>query len=365
MYIVPLGSRSVGSASHHVPQPIIPTGDLIELEDEMHNFTASSRTFSGHYDSPRSRNMKVKSQSSSKIGHPVPKPRQKLPPKAASVDALEDNDEYYARPKQPPISSQYSTINAANFNNPAALVVTSHPDKYITSNRDSYTSNRESYYENIGYEISGEQHYVNTEGTRFDSTAGELVIQSGGRADAYARTSFVPYAENNGAAAMTSNHPHGHDQFLQPRDPLPPVNAEIRYPPPLQSCALPQEGEKHQYDILRYVPHNEIKSQPLPTRHESNHNSTPPSSPHIRAPPYAHLIDDVKDQLPQASEELCVQYLTKNKGNIELTLQDLKVHILMDMGLENANMESCRKALSHCQWKLDRAAEWLIEQSFL
>ena len=333
----------------------------------MHNFTAVPRPPSGHYDSPRSRSMKVKSQFSSRIGHPVPKPRHKLPPKAASVDTLEeDSKEDYSRPKQPHISSQYSTINAADFNNPTALVVTSHPDKYITSNR-------ENYYENIGYEISGEHHYVNTEGTRFNSTAGELVVQAGGRADAYARTSFVPYTENNGAAAMTSNHSYGHDQFLQPRDPLPPANAEIRYPPPLvnrQSYTFPQEQEDHQYDTLRYVPHNDIKSQTLPTGHaESNHNSTPSplsSSYHTRVPPgkYAHLVDGVKEQLPQASIELCVQYLAKNKGNIELTLQDLKVRILMDMGLENADMDSCRKALSHCQWKLDRAAEWLIEQSF-
>ena len=351
MYTISLGSRS---ASHHVPQPTVPTGDLIEFEDAPH-------TSSGHYDSPRSRSMKVKSQSSSKIGHPVPKPRQKLPPKAASVDVLEDDSkENYSRSKQSSISSQYSTINAANFSsNPAALVVTSNPDKYITSNRDSY-------YENIGYETTGEHHYVNTEGTRrFDSTAGELVIQAGGRADAYARTSFTPYAENNGAAAMTSNHPYGHGQFLQTRDPPPPLSAEIRYPPPLVNRhTVPQEDGEHHYDTLRYVPHNELNTQTLPTQYAESNNSLPlPSSPLARAPPYAHLIGDLKDQLPQASEELCVQYLTKNKGDIELTLQDLKVHVLMDMGLENANMESCRKALGHCQWKLDRAAEWLIEQS--
>lgn len=354
----PLGSRTSSSASHRVPQPIVPTGDLIELEDEMQNITASPRTSSEHYDSPRSRSMKVKSQSSSKIGHPVPKPRQKLPPKAASVDALEDDSkENYMHSKQPPISSQYSTINAADFNNPAALVVTGRPDKYITSNRDSY-------YENIGHD--GEHLYVNTEGTRrFNSTAGELVIQTGGRADAYARTSFTPYAENNGAAAMASNYSYGHGQFSQPRDPPPSVNADIRYPPPLVNRhTSPHEDGEHHYDTLRYVPHNELSTQTLPTQHAEGNNSTSlPSSPLVRAPPYAHLIDDVKGQLPQASEELCAEYLTKNKGNIDLTLQDLKVHILMDMGLENANMESCRKALGHCQWKLDRAAEWLIEQS--
>ena len=63
---------------------------------------------------------------------------------------------------------------------------------------------------NIGYEkMSDEHHYINTEGTRrFDSTAGELVIQAGGMVDAYARTSFMPpYAENNGVAAI---HPYGH-----------------------------------------------------------------------------------------------------------------------------------------------------------
>ena len=77
---------------------------------------------------------------------------------------------------------------------------------------------------------------------------------------------------------------------------------------------------------------------------------------------YANL-DDIKKDLPQADKEMCMKYLNKNNGNIEQTKQDLKVHILMEMNLENANMESCHKALGHCQWKLDRAAEWLIEQN--
>ena len=91
------------------------------------------------------------------------------------------------------------------------------------------------------------------------------------------------------------------------------------------------------------------------------------SSPHVKRSfeEYAHLVDVVKIQLPQASEEHCMEYLTKNQGNVELTLQDLRVQILMDMNLPNTNMDSCRKALSHCQWKLDRAAEWLIEQNSL
>ena len=343
----------MSSGSYRVPQPTFPTGNLIELDDEMHDI---ARPSSGHYDSPRSYSTKAKSQSLSRIAHPVPKPRQKLP-KAATIDALEDDsrDDF----KHLSYSSQYSTINQ-DFVNPTTLVGTTNPEKYITS------SSHGNYYQNIGFNTANELYCINTDGTgRHESAAGELVIQAGGRADAYARTSFVPYPEKNGAAAMTFNHQYGHSRFL------PPANAEIKYPPSLQPCPLPPEQEEHQYDSLRYISQNEINRQPLPSQHaESSHNTkpTPPlmSSSHPREAPgkFAHLIDDVKGQLPQASEELCVQYLTKNKGNIELTLQDLKVHILMDMGLEKADVDSCRKALSHCQWKLDRAAEWLIEQSF-
>ena len=344
----------MSSASHRAPQPAIPTSNLAELDDEMCNIAGPSF---GHYDTPRSNSVKAKSQSLSRVMQPVPKPRQKLPPKAATVDVLEDDngDDF----KHQSYSSQYSTINQ-DYINPTTLVGTTNPEKYITA------SSHGNYYQNIGYNIASEQHYISSESSgRHESAAGELVIQPGGRADAYARTSFVPYPENNGAAAMTFNHQYGHSRFL------PPASAEIRYPPTLQSCSLPPEQEEHQYDSLRYISHNELNPQQLPSQHAETSRNTSPPSPSTssslpkRAPgKLAHLIDDVREQLPQASEELCVQYLTKNKGNIELTLQDLKVHILMDMGLDKADMDSCRKALGHCQWKLDRAAEWLIEQSF-
>ena len=385
MFILPPGSHSTDCTPYLLPQPtFVPTGDLIELDNEMQKITASSPSSSRHYDTPRSHNVKVKSQSDLQTGHPVPKPRQKLPsPKAAvSGDGYEDNmKENFQRPNQPAISSQYSQLNA-DFNDPTALVVTSRPDQYINSKR-------ESFYENIGYEVSDEQLYMNTEnGGRYNDSAGELVIQTGGRANAYAKTSYMPHGgipENNGAAAMMSNQPYGHNQFMQPQsipspgnyagsEITPPgnyVGSEIRYPPPLLnrlSNTLPTEQGDPHYDTLRYVPHNEMYSQASQPQIVQNNSTTPlpppASSSHARPTGiYAHLIDRVKEELPQAKEDICMQYLNKNKGNIELTLKDLKVHILMDMGLEKASVESCRKALGHCQWKLDRAAEWLIEQS--
>lgn len=367
MFILPPGSHSSDCTPYLLPQPtaVVPTGNLIELEDEMHNISASSSL--QHYDTPRSHSTKAKSQSDSQMGHPVPKPRQKLPAQKAvtSGDGHEGNiKENFQRPSQSVISSQYSQLDA-DLTDPTALVVTGRPDQYINSKR-------ESYYENIGYQVSDEQHYINTEGTgRYNDSTGELVIQAGGRANAFARTSYMPHGgepENNGAAAMTTNQPYGHNQFVQPRVMPPPDNHtgnEIRYPPPLMnrlSYTLPAEQDDRNYDTIRYVPHNQMNPQTASPQTVQRNSS---SSPYVRPTgPYAHLIDRLKEELPQASEEICMRYLNENKGNVELTLKDLKVHILMDMGLDKASMESCRKALGHCQWKLDRAAEWLIEQSF-
>ena len=340
---------------------MVPTANLIELDDEMHNISVSSPSPSGHYDSPHSRSMKVKSNSASRLEHPVPKPRQKLPQKACSVDVVEENF------KQPVISSQYSRINVDYDDPNNALVINSHPEQYINK--------RNSYYENIGYDVSSEQRYVTVEGPgRYNDSAGELVLQTGGSANAFGRAPFMPHSgipENNGAAAMTSNQLYGHHQILQPPPPGNQMSNEIRYPPPLVDrvpSTLPTEPEGHQYDTLRYAPQDELNSQTLPAQtNQSNLTPSPPSasSPHVRkrTGKYANLVDGIKKELPQANEEMCIKYLKKNKGNVEQTMQDLKVHILMEMKLENANMESCRKALGHCQWKLDRAAEWLIEQS--
>lgn len=351
-----------------MPQPAgVPTDNLIELEEEMHNISASSSSSSrySYYNVPRA-NMKEKSQSVPRLGYPVPKPRHKMLPKATTIDVLEDDAEHNLNSNNTAISSQYSCLNA-DLTDPSALVVTGRPDQYITQNR---------HYKNIP-----KLRCSNDEGMGSLDSPGELVIQAGRKADGYARTSYTLHGlpENNGTAVMPSNQLHEQNQFMPQRNntfssahlPAHPLSSEIRYPPPMVdrvSHISPPEQE-HAYDILRYVSHSDLKAQVPPTHNvqdDSHSNSTPSvSSPHVRrsSGQYAHLIDEVQEKLPQASEELCIQYITKNKGNIELTVQDLKVHILLDMGLENASMENCRKALGHCQWKLDRAAEWLIEQN--
>jgi len=338
---------------------------LVELEDEIHNISESSSSRRrSYYDIPPNNTMNKKSTSSPRLEHPVPKPRRKVPPKAASIDVVEGDKERHLHPNRSAIMSQYSCLNAEQTD-PSTLVITRRPDQYINPDR---------YYENIPYEPNW--HY-NT--GRHDSP-GELVIQPGMRAEAYARTLYTPRGvpENSGAAVMPFNQ--FHEQNQPPRNnTLPPIHfpshpssSEIRYPPPLvdrMSYVPPAAQEESTYDSLRYVSHDKLKTQEASShaaQDDSHSNSTPSaSSPRVRRPSgkYAHLIDEVQEKLPQASEELCIQYLTKNKGNVEQVIRDLKVHILMDMGLDNASMDNCRKALGHCQWKLDRAAEWLIEQS--
>ena len=63
------------------------------------------------------------------------------------------------------------------------------------------------------------------------------------------------------------------------------------------------------------------------------------------------------------SPDVCLKLLKRHGFEMSSAKEDIRVHMLMEMGIEHIETEDCRRALSHCQQKMDRAAEWLLEQS--
>jgi len=325
----------------------------MQLDEEMHNTTSGQ---DHHYDTPRAMS---KSTSSSNVQQqPV---RHKLP-RAATMDVCENEPPYVNRK---PVVSQYSHLQSESTD-PSALVVSpTHTEDYIATGHSRH------HYQNVDadrYEYA--QDWL---GGNDKTVTDELVIQPSRGAEAYTKTNHPQPAVHDylgGRAATLPALPY-HTNTTSPSD--------IRYPPPLVSEA-PRTLPDSRYETLRMEnPHTmqpilaPVSRQLQDRRHsdcpvtmrktdQKRGNDTPPSTRRT-AGQYDHLVVSIKESLPQASDAICVQYLTKNDGNMDSALRDIKVHILMDMGLENTSTEDCRKALGHCQWKLDRAAEWLIEQS--
>jgi len=333
------------------------TDAMVEIDDEMHNFSGGQ----GHYDVPRTMS---KSTSSPDVKHhPKPKPRHKPPLRAATVD----NDPPYAN--KAAIISQYSHLQSDSSDLSTLVVSPTHPDDYIATghNGPNYQNLNNDQYECAEDWLGGKDK----------NGTGELVIQPSSRADAFAKTSFNPPPVHDHSASHAATFPARSHHITTTS---PPLSSDIRYPPPMITEA-PLQGISpgNEYDALRLEERRHTtlppvtrqlvdrrnSDSPVIMRRKTDHrrgSDTPPTT-RKTAGPYDHLIASIRKTLPQASDAICVQYLNKNKGDMDRTLEDVKVHILMDMGLDNTNAEQCRKALSHCQWKLDRAAEWLIEQS--
>ena len=72
----------------------------------------------------------------------------------------------------------------------------------------------------------------------------------------------------------------------------------------------------------------------------------------------------LREEFPDALPDMCRQALEANRHNINSARKHLQVQFLLGMGIPYVNAEDCKRALSHCQWKMDRAATWLLEQSY-
>lgn len=101
-------------------------------------------------------------------------------------------------------------------------------------------------------------------------------------------------------------------------------------------------------------------SQISPKRpHGSHASSTGSSESEIRI--QTLILSDPEFQ--SCTPEVCKQALKKHKYEVDAAKEEIRVHMLMEMQMPHITTEDCRRALSHCQQKTDRAAAWLLEQS--
>lgn len=80
----------------------------------------------------------------------------------------------------------------------------------------------------------------------------------------------------------------------------------------------------------------------------------------------SHTAEQLKTlcgEFPDLDSWTCQMALQKHGGNLECAREEVKVKQLMDMGFKYIDKDDCRRALSHCQGKMERAAMWLMEQS--
>lgn len=77
----------------------------------------------------------------------------------------------------------------------------------------------------------------------------------------------------------------------------------------------------------------------------------------------AKQIAFIQSQLSNVSPEDCAVVLQQTHGDTKRAITLLQVDMLMKMQFDYITPEDCHTALAHCQNKVDRAAEWLLEKS--
>ena len=107
-------------------------------------------------------------------------------------------------------------------------------------------------------------------------------------------------------------------------------------------------------------PNDSTAAQLSPKKaHGPQHASTGFSDSEIRI--QTLILSDPEFQ--SCTPEVCMQALKKHKYEVDAAREEIRVHMLMEMQMAHITTEDCRRALSHCQQKTDRAAAWLLEQS--
>lgn len=79
--------------------------------------------------------------------------------------------------------------------------------------------------------------------------------------------------------------------------------------------------------------------------------------------PVPHYESVLLAEFPDASQEMCQRALEMHAYDIMKAKKEVMVQLLLGMEIACVDAIDCRRALSHCQWKLDRAAAWLLDQS--
>ena len=52
-----------------------------------------------------------------------------------------------------------------------------------------------------------------------------------------------------------------------------------------------------------------------------------------------------------------------HSNDVDKAREAVQTQILLGMSIPHTDADDCRRALKHCQGKIDRAAAWLIERS--
>ena len=105
---------------------------------------------------------------------------------------------------------------------------------------------------------------------------------------------------------------------------------------------------------------------PVPNRtylsptHTSNPKTLNGSAKAAPLPP--HFDNPLAEEFPDADEELCRTALESHNSDIEKAREEVQVQILLGMRISHTKPDDCRRALRHCQGKIDRAAIWLVER---
>lgn len=76
-----------------------------------------------------------------------------------------------------------------------------------------------------------------------------------------------------------------------------------------------------------------------------------------------NMIDTLHLEFPDVTPGPLNTAVQNSQGNVEKAREEVKVYQLMGFGFPYIHEEDCRRALTHCQGKMDRAAAWLLEQS--
>lgn len=77
----------------------------------------------------------------------------------------------------------------------------------------------------------------------------------------------------------------------------------------------------------------------------------------------ANLYNPLAEEFPDADAAMCLRALLEHGSDIEKAREEVQVQILLGMRIPNTDAEDCRRALNHCQGKIDRAASWLVERN--
>ena len=145
--------------------------------------------------------------------------------------------------------------------------------------------------------------------------------------------------------------------------------------PPVIPPRVPTQQQQHLAQAAGGSPQSQqkAKKRPMPPpRKAVNPGSNDSRSTHV--PQHANtgfsdseiriqtlILSDPEFQ--SCTPEVCMQALKKHKYEIDTAREEIRVHMLMEMQMAHITTEDCRRALSHCQQKTDRAAAWLLEQS--